>query len=236
MSAFAAWNIAISTGAQFTFAESCHKIVIQIILLIMSAVRFTIKLRNGQAINVYDSSEIRISDALMNCVTKKYQEKYGRENQRKSSDIEYNCHGLTFISKLGWIGCLTEDEQKLISPYGFQKVAFEEKEEPDVIAEILIGNGLHLTRRIDNSKIEQLTGDEDIGIGDIVIYKDIRNKREEVEHSAVVIEVKKSEVEVGKILYVRVLSKLAWAGEYFHMFCNVPDEYGNIVEFWTDRK
>lgn len=201
----------------------------------MSAVRFTFKLRNGQHIDVHDCSDIRVTSSKIDCAARKYREKYGIENQRKPPDLEYNCHGLTFISKLGWIGCLVQDEPKFINPFGCDKVTFKASPEPDIVADIIRGNSLRLIRRLNNRRIEQLRGNEDIEIGDIVIYKDIRNKREVIEHSAVVIEVKKSEHELGKINSVRVLSKLAWAGEYFHPFCDVPDEYGNIIEFWTDR-
>lgn len=177
--------------------------------------RFTFKTWGGKEIPVF--GKIDIPETLIQAINKLFRQKYGKTKERKSADSRYNCHGMTFVGRLGWISDIDTEKGHILitNSKGFIKDTTERK---DIIEDILKGNHLHRGKRINNIKIDTLDGCEDIRIGDIVVYKDsIRGK------------------EGSKILNVEVLSKMGYGGEYFHLYNNVPQEFGLIVEFWTDR-
>lgn len=197
----------------------------------MSAkLKFNFETRNGKKFPVYDF--MSIPEGLIEAINKRLRGKYGIDNERRKADSGYNCHGMTFIGKLGWVGCLDFQESILIISNTNQNTK-KLITDRDIIEEILDGNRLHKSFRLNNLDVDFLSGDEDVEIGDIVVYKDTRAHGEEILHTAMVVEVIKSN---NNIVNLRVLSKMGLGAEYFHLFNNIPEEYGKIIEVWTDRE
>ncbi len=197
----------------------------------MSAMlRFNFKTRNGKEIPVHEIMEI--PENLIRAVNNHFRNIFGINNERRQADEGYNCHGMTFIGKLGWIGCSNSQKSSLIiSKDAVSKE--DQKGEEDVIEKVLKGNGLNRSFRLDNYDIDYLKGDEDVDIGDVVVYKDKRGDNEEILHTAIVTEIIKLNDNISNL---KVLSKMGYGGEYFHFFNNAPKEFGKIIEVWTDRE
>lgn len=194
--------------------------------------RFSFKTWDDKDIPVYEIG--MISEVQKEALNKRFIELYGTENQRKKADIRYNCHGMTFVGKLGWVGCYNSNEDKVLV-YNTGIKTDNILAEQDAIEEILHGNKLRRTARINNLDLDNLSG-EDIKIGDIAIYKNIVESKETITHTAIVIEVAYGQLNKNEINHLRVLSKMGPGGEYFHHFKTIPWEFGKIIEIWTDRK
>jgi hypothetical protein len=195
--------------------------------------RFIFKTRDGTRIPVYEI--MPIPERLINAVNKRFRNLYGEDNERRPFDHAYNCHGMVFIGKHGWVGIDFPIPKKveIFLPQDEQDIE-ESKVDNDIIAKILDGNGLKMIKRLDNIELDFLEGDENVKIGDIVVYKAVRQQREEILHSAIVMDLIKVN---DRLCNLKVLSKMGYGGEYFHFFNKVPnDDFGKIVEIWTDRE
>ena len=156
---------------------------------------------------------------------------FGKENERRKSDPSYNCHGLTFIGKLGWIHPQRVVESSLILPA--RLFIDQQRTDIEVIDIFLTENGYRRSARINNIRQYEFKGNEDIQLGDIAVYKlSLGESRETVSHTGIVVKLAENN---GKIDGFKVLSKLGPCGEYVHPY-NIYDEgFGTILEIWTDR-
>jgi len=78
-------------------------------------------------------------------------------------------------------------------------------------------------KRIDETEIE---------LGDIVVYRD--EERDEITHVGIIAD-KMLIYKEGK-WDLWIMSKWGEAGEYIHRIDDVPDTYGNLYEFWSERR
>jgi len=156
----------------------------------MSALkRFSFKTKDGKEFPVYEINPMPGKpkpENFIKALNERLRKEYGPINERKGPDSGYNCHGMTFIGKLGWVGLSQKEVSSIIIPNNTKSIN-EQLEEKDIIEEILKGNGLKKKIRINNIEKQNLKGDEDIEIGDIAIYRNSKRGREEITHSAVVV-------------------------------------------------
>ena len=192
--------------------------------------KFNFITRDGKKIPVYEKTQL--PKGHLEALNKRFQDEPGIDYERRQADEGYNCHGMTFIGKLGWVGWSNSQESIIILPDEATDSEAQEGEE-DIIEKILKGNGLRRSFRLDNYDVDFLKADEDVDVGDIVVYKDVRKRGEEILHTAIVTELIKAD---NKVCNLRVLSKMGYGGEYFHLFNNAPKEFGKIIEIWTDRE
>lgn len=190
---------------------------------------FTFKLKNLKEISVF--SGVKVEEGKIIELEKDLRKKLGKHTERRNADWTYNCHGLTFINKLGWIGLEDIFKEKVLIVPG-QKEEVDESELVD-IEDMLTGNGLRLIKRFNNMYEDKFNGDEDVKEGDIAIYKSIRNMQEEIYHSGIIFRLC---ILNNKLDNVIVLSKFGHGGEYFHPLQSVGKMYdAEIAEIWTDR-
>lgn len=190
---------------------------------------FTFKLKNLKDIPVF--SGVKVEEDKVAELEKDLRQKLGKHTERRSADWTYNCHGLTFINKLGWIGLEDIFKEKVLIVPG-QREEVDESTLID-IEDIIIGNGLRLIKRFNNMYEDKFNGDEDVKEGDIVIYKSVRDMQEEICHSGIIFRLC---LLSNKLNNVTVLSKFGHGGEYFHQLQSVGKLYdAEIAEIWTDR-
>jgi hypothetical protein len=93
-----------------------------------------------------------------------------------------------------------------------------------------VGND-SLTTILERDGFSQVSGDQNLRVGDIVIYE---NSQGEMTHVGQVVDIEVSLIDgSGK---VTVLSKWGAYGEYLHDLIDVPGQYGNVRRFWTERR
>ena len=83
---------------------------------------------------------------------------------------------------------------------------------------------------IEDDGYEKLSNLNEIQIGDIVFYK----HKDQVTHVGIVAHVESISTSGPPV--ITVLSKWGVHGEYVHSVNDVPDEYGEVKEYWTERK
>ncbi|MFO0966832.1 MAG: hypothetical protein U0793_14765 [Gemmataceae bacterium] len=88
-----------------------------------------------------------------------------------------------------------------------------------------------LAKILKDDGYEKLSGPEQTDYGDVVIYRD-----EDGEPTHVGIVIKKNLLVDGAEDPLTILSKWGGDGEYIHESRQVPPEYGQLVECWTDRR
>ncbi len=76
-----------------------------------------------------------------------------------------------------------------------------------------------------------LSGEHEVEIGDLVLYRAIK-----YQYSHIAVVVNKSKNVKNATFEITVVSQWGADGEYIHLIDEVPDSYGKIKEFWTDRK
>jgi hypothetical protein len=195
----------------------------------MSRFKF-VTLDGKHEIPVYSGEEIPAWK--MDKINQLLDTKYGLQRKRKDSDYRYNCHGLTFINKLGWIGAITHQNGGSLFIEDWHR---SQPENPDVlIYKILGGNGFRLIYDFSNRDLDILKGNENIKIGDIVLYLNSSVGYESIGHSALVAEIFRRECD-QRIITISVLSKMGHGGEYIHSYNDVLPAYGKRIQFWTDR-
>ena len=182
---------------------------------------FTFVTRQGCEAGVYRGPGIakhRLTD-----MDEFIRQRYPTARVRRPSDPDYNCHGLTFISRHGWVAA--EDVLEFV-------IAAPDRVPPDrsrvcsaLIAELLITSGFTQRVLLKDIRRDQLRPSDPVKSGDVAIYK----RGELITHSGIVWE---RNEETNTVL---LLSKWGLYGEYFHDFRNVPDAFGTMVAFWSDR-
>jgi len=79
---------------------------------------------------------------------------------------------------------------------------------------------------------ERVAHENDVQIGDVVVYGDADNPK----HVGVVVAVDvQLEGSDNRIRRLTVMSKWGEHPEYFHPLDQVPERYGRPIAFWTDR-
>jgi len=89
----------------------------------------------------------------------------------------------------------------------------------------------HLPMILKDDNYRRLSGENEVEIGDLVLY---RVTQDEYSHIGVV--VKKEPNIINSSFEITVVSQWGADGEYIHLMNEVPDSYGKIREFWTDRR
>lgn len=190
-------------------------------------IRFTFKTKDGRNVPVFEPPPA-LTDEEREFLNLALRRKYG--NERRPADSFYNCHGLCFISRLGWLGIIERGVKRLIVPGQINEIINFNAAQND-ISVILKGNRFRRIYRINNREIDKLPPNIDVKLGDVLIYKELHGEKEFTNHSALVFQVTSEKGETRLI----ALSKFGKGGEYFHDYMDIPDEYGNIIEVWSDR-
>lgn len=93
---------------------------------------------------------------------------------------------------------------------------------------------------IDPSQIPLILADDEyyevedqakVAVGDIVIY--IRDGSTEIQHIGVVV---LNQLKIGGGRDLKVLSQFGRDGEYIHDLLDVPELYGSVVRFYSERR
>jgi hypothetical protein len=85
---------------------------------------------------------------------------------------------------------------------------------------------------LEDDDYRRIKGLAEARVGDIVVYRDSPGGK--AGHVGIVIEL--NPVVTDGTWGVCVLSKWGEEGEYIHPIDHVPSAYGQIVEYWTDRR
>ncbi len=150
--------------------------------------------------------------------------------RRRGPDPSYNCHGMTFVSKLGWIGSWPVPQ-----PYELPMRPYLEAADPDEdIMRMLRGNGYVCRESMPNIDSFDVPATLDVGVGDVILYKSIASELAQINHSGIVVAVEE-DYNTGRLSDIKVLSKFGCAGEYVHPYRHVPPGVGPTVEIWSDR-
>jgi hypothetical protein len=161
----------------------------------------------------------------------------GRYDIRRAVSESYNCHGLTFASRHGWVGTLP----RLIAGDVDSLRNMPVQRGSDYVEHILQSGTFRQIARLGDFHQRDFDEAPKAHIGDVVIYRMVYELLEEVAHSGIIIstdwcppgQMSTTPAFKDKIL---VLSKLGAGSECFHSIGGVkPDCYGTIVEIWTDR-
>lgn len=190
---------------------------------------FIVKTRIGRELSVYTSNIFTARD--LDAVTKELQNLHNPADERRPADISYNCHGFTFIGKLGWFATSVPMSRLYITGREVEGVVEREQRrtlspEKEIMA-LLDDNSYTMIAHTPNINISPPQGRANPEIGDIVLYKTKRLDGISIDHSGIIVKFCPEPF---------VLSKFGFGGEYFHPIKRVPEAYGKIVEIWTDRK
>lgn len=88
----------------------------------------------------------------------------------------------------------------------------------------------YIDRILEEDEYRLLSGPTEVLPGDIVLYKN----GNENSHIGTIIS-KEPDVKNASFK-ITVLSQWGSDGEYIHLLDEVPEDYGNVKEFWTERK
>lgn len=91
---------------------------------------------------------------------------------------------------------------------------------------------IHLPIILRDDEYRQLAGPHEIQPGDIIVYRDKHDRG--VSHVGVIVEIK-PEIQTAS-RRITVMSQWGGDGEYLHLIDDVPDAYGKLIEYWTDRR
>lgn len=90
----------------------------------------------------------------------------------------------------------------------------------------------HIEMILKEDGYKRLQGEEEVKIGDIIIYREEYSNA--VTHIGEVIHIDVNIREASRIF--TVLSQWGATGEYLHIIDDVPEPYGLPKEYWTDRR
>ncbi|MBU1707236.1 hypothetical protein KKB28_04905, partial [bacterium] len=181
---------------------------------------------------------LEIDAPKLQALQDEYDRRYGCDNRRRDSSWKYNCHGLTFAQRIGWIGVLRRFAVDEL--WTLDRLPVISGSSSDQIEALLKLNNYLLLAQIENREIDEFLWESDVRVGDTVIYRDVKSPDKRViEHSSIVVYPgeKYTDVQNSKCYRckIRVLSKFGAGPEYFHNIKDVPDCYGKYIEIWTDR-
>ena len=183
---------------------------------------FVLRTRHGSAVKVYRG--LPQNEQALERVDAKFAG-YPQLERRKRSVPHYNCHGLTFINRHGCVAVEAMELPRIWAP-GWRPTK-DPTDYSELLEGLLVSSGYHRVGKLGDFTSQTLGEDANLCRGDVVIYRDARGQ---ISHSAIVWEVQP--------MSIKVLSKFGEAGEYFHDYRAIPDEfgYGRTVEFWTERE
>jgi hypothetical protein len=146
--------------------------------------------------------------------------------RRRGPTADYNCHGLTFVNRLGWFASM-----HMGAPHELAGTPRAEAEDTDEHIRILLDDcGFRRIVTLPNMKVDLLEQGHGAQLGDVILYLDSGKAHSRIDHSGIII---------GVISQpwpdLRVLSKFGMNGEYVHPYRQVPDAYPTTIEIWTDR-
>jgi len=99
--------------------------------------------RNGTELSFYRTSSPPLTPATLEQINKDYKRKFNVRVRNAKHSTEYNCHGMTFVGKLGWFN----DVRNILGSHGYKKIA-----------------------QCVNFDIDDITIEHDISRGDVVVY------------------------------------------------------------------
>ena len=191
---------------------------------------FVIKTKANRELYVY-SSCVHTANELSE-VTERLQSLHNPADERRPADISYNCHGFTFIGKMGWFATGVPVARLAIIGRAIETViereALSRLSPEQEIQALLTDNGFEMIAYTTDIDVKPLMWDIVPEIGDIVLYKTKRvDGSYSIDHSGIIAKFCSEPY---------VLSKFSFGGEYFHPIKRVLEEYGRIVEVYTDRE
>ena len=197
------------------------------------SIRFSFKTKNDKKIKVFSGGQQLAPDQIKKirlCHIKQLTQNNNYSEERRLPDTSYNCHGMTFINKLGILGTIQRQKVSIYTPGGPEYLC-DTKAAVDDIRIILTGNGY--TKKAEKANIpeDDILKEDNIVQGDVVLY--FRNNA--VGHSCIAYEI----LTVADKIKLKVLSKLGLSGgEHFHYIDNdfIVKMYGKHIQIWSDSK
>lgn len=159
----------------------------------------------------------------------------GRQ-RRRAWDPFYNCHGLTFASKMGWVGF--NPHESALEVTGQSRKDRIPSDRP--IKDWLEGNGFSLRIEIADIRDKPPPSRRHADVGDIILYIDLsKPEGERYEHSGLIVSRERTPtMAAGTEEDVMVLSKLGPGPEYVHAYRELPrylTYYPWHIQIWSDR-
>ncbi len=155
--------------------------------------------------------------------------KFGTLNKRRTLDNSYNCHGMVYANRMGFVGIDDSAPRQILLPGQSNNIIDTNRAQTELLA-LLSGNGLRIVGDIPNIMTADLSQiHPNIKCGDIVTYF----SEDKITHSCIIYTIEDNQ----SLINIRVLSKLGQAGEYFHKVNDpsITEIYGSRVKLWTDR-
>lgn len=169
--------------------------------------------------------------AVQALIDKQLDSSFSDSDRRKSLDSTYNCHGMVYANRMGFIGIDDTIPKGVITSPSEQEFEFDSDSAQKNIIELLEGNGMKVVANVPNITICNFDAIlPKISRGDVVTYLD----QGKITHSCVIYTAEK----INSIVNIKVLSKLGTSsGEYFHTLNDtaVTKMHGTHVKIWTDR-
>lgn len=141
-------------------------------------------------------------------------------------DHRYNCHGLTFISRLGFVGIADYKIKQIVLP---GRSSYEYNE--DIMLEDLQKalSDYDKVDEISNTDVDTINFKQ-VKVGDIVLYL----KDNKYSHSCIIYQINNT---IGNIKEIKVISKFGQYGEFLHNLLDpfVIQIYGKHLEIWQHK-
>jgi hypothetical protein len=193
--------------------------------------RFKLITRKNNSIDVYDGG-LQLNPQLVQKTNEQLDRQIGVGKRRNCADSRYNCHGLTFASKLGHFASAYREKKLIVLP-GEIDERYDDNDAQKDIKTFLMDNDYYKKGAVNNIEIDKFKIDQQIIEGDIALYL----KNGIYEHSCVIYKIATNR-DNEEIEEITVLSKIGNGGEYFHSLSNkfIYEIYGRNIEIWSDVK
>jgi len=193
-------------------------------------VRFVVRTRSGAEVAVMAGPSV--TELSYGQRQQLERESPSRGRRRRGPDLTYNCHGMTFVNRMGWVGA--QRAPRLVLP-SLRSPAAKDPDS-DVLA-MLTGNGYCCTCRVPNYQVDPMPRRPAVDLGDVILYRNrAQPEGHQIGHSGIVVAVEEGGAAGGGIDDIKVLSKMGMAGEYLHSYRDAPEVYGRTIEIWSDRE
>lgn len=110
-------------------------------MIVDSEFKFTA--RNGVELSFFRTSAPKLPPSILEEVNKVYKRKFNVRVRNAKHSTEYNCHGMTFVGKLGWF----DDVRTILASHGYNKIG-------------------HCV----NFDVDKISYSENVSRGDVVVY------------------------------------------------------------------
>ena len=134
-------------------------------VIMLPDMQFSFVARNGELFSYFRTSQPPVAEADIMSTNKDIKKLFKVDVRNARYSNEYNCHGLTFISRLGRFAYFNDDVTRLLAAHNYK----------------LIGSAL-------NTDIDEITVSSKIVRGDVIVYTDGIS----VQHTGIVWSVKKT--------------------------------------------